>query len=351
MTDHDPVHDEPDRVDALASAVLDGLLPGDEAAAARRDPAVARRIDQMAAARDLLRDVPPPDAARREATIAAALAAAPPDAAGATGWAAGAASTGAVPPAPPMAAGPATTGDRRPPPPASLHEARTRRARRLDARWLGTAAAVVLLLGLVGLFVSGGSPGDDAADQETSAAAPESSERAPSDAAEGGGSASAGEDRATAEDAERDDAGSADSSLGAAEAPDAMAEPAPGAAPTTAPPVGTPQDSDGEPGAVELGSHATESDLAAAARRAVADPSRQVAADEANASPGVAIARSCPVPAAVRPAEGSPPLALVGGATLAGEPVGVWVGEVGGTPRLVAVDARCTVVVDRPLPG
>jgi hypothetical protein len=346
MTDHDPAHDEPDRVDALASAVLDGLVPADEAAAARRDPAVARRIEQMAAARDALRAVPPPVVDRREAAIAAALAAAPP--AGATSVGRDPWSGDAVPPAPPLPAGPGAPGDRRPPPPASLQAARDRRARRLGPRWLGTAAAVLLVLGLVGLVASvTGSSGDgDAADQ-TSAAAPEESS-GPDDA---GGSAGAGEDRATA-DRPQDAEDSSGSSLGAAEAPDAMAESAPGAAPTTAPPVGTPQDGrDDDAVAVELGTHATEADLAAAARQAVDDPGGRVAADEASPSAGVAVTRSCPVPAAVRPADGSPALALVGGATLAGEPVGVWVGEVGGTPRLVAADAGCTVVVDRPLPG
>jgi hypothetical protein len=42
---------------------------------------------------------------------------------------------------------------------------------------------------------------------------------------------------------------------------------------------------------------------------------------------------------------------LDGVAELAGSPVRVWVSDVGGELRLVAVDAGCTVVVDRSLPA
>ena len=56
MNDHD--------LDALASDILDGLLPADESGAALRDPAVAQRVAEMRAAQALVREVPAVDPAR-----------------------------------------------------------------------------------------------------------------------------------------------------------------------------------------------------------------------------------------------------------------------------------------------
>lgn len=63
----------PDDVDDLASALIDGLLDDEQAAAAQRDPAVASRADEMRAARQALRSVPPVDSEQSEKAITAAL--------------------------------------------------------------------------------------------------------------------------------------------------------------------------------------------------------------------------------------------------------------------------------------
>jgi hypothetical protein len=62
--------------DDLASALLDGLLTDDEAAVARRDPAVVARLAELAAVREAVRRPPAgPDPVARERGLAAALAA------------------------------------------------------------------------------------------------------------------------------------------------------------------------------------------------------------------------------------------------------------------------------------
>ncbi|MGH6693611.1 MAG: hypothetical protein ACREF4_23330, partial [Gammaproteobacteria bacterium] len=43
--------------DDLASALLDGLLTDDEAASARRDPAVAARLAELAAVREVVAEL------------------------------------------------------------------------------------------------------------------------------------------------------------------------------------------------------------------------------------------------------------------------------------------------------
>jgi len=66
----------PRDTDDLASALLDGLLTDDEAAAARRDPAVAARLAALAAVREEVGRPPArPDPVARERGLAAALAA------------------------------------------------------------------------------------------------------------------------------------------------------------------------------------------------------------------------------------------------------------------------------------
>jgi hypothetical protein len=127
--------DAHDRRDDLASGLLDGTLPDEAAAAARRDPAVVARVAELAAARDQLRQMPPPDPVARDRAVAAALAA------------------------------------------FDLAAARDRRAARAS-RWLGAAAAVAVVAAVAGLAVMAGdgtdedqatsSVSDDAGDQEAS---------------------------------------------------------------------------------------------------------------------------------------------------------------------------------------
>jgi hypothetical protein len=112
----DPAAAERERRDELASALLDGALPADEADAARRDPAVAARAAEMAAARDRVRDVPPLPAGAGDDALAAAL--------GAYGDAAVTSLAG-----------------RR----SSSSSGRRRGA----PRWLGAAAALILVAGVV----------------------------------------------------------------------------------------------------------------------------------------------------------------------------------------------------------
>jgi len=127
-----------DRTD-LASALLDGALPDEAAAAARRDPGVMARLAEMEQARDKLRDVPPPPVEGRDAALAAAL-----DAFDAT----------AHEPVSPV---------------SDLQARRTARGERRQApRWLGAAAAVALIVAGVGVVAalsqhSNGSNDDEAA--------------------------------------------------------------------------------------------------------------------------------------------------------------------------------------------
>jgi hypothetical protein len=127
-----------DRTD-LASALLDGALPDEAAAAARRDPGVMARLAEMEQARDKLRDVPPPPVAGRDAALAAAL---------------GAFDATAHEPVSPV---------------SDLQARRTARGERRQApRWLGAAAAVALIVAGVGVVAalsqhSSGSHDDQAA--------------------------------------------------------------------------------------------------------------------------------------------------------------------------------------------
>jgi hypothetical protein len=59
--------------DELASAIVDGLLSADQAEAARRDPAVARRVDDLLRVRAAVQATPPPPPAAADRAVAAAL--------------------------------------------------------------------------------------------------------------------------------------------------------------------------------------------------------------------------------------------------------------------------------------
>ncbi|HKA83247.1 MAG TPA: hypothetical protein VKD21_05265 [Acidimicrobiales bacterium] len=282
--------------DDLASALLDGLLSDDEAAAARRDPAVAARLAELAAVRDAVRRQPrSPDPAARERGLAAALAAYDsPDEADLAGG-------GAV--SPMRSARAARPAAPRTDTPWRPHGG----ARR---RWL-TAAAVVLAVVGVGILARNL---DSGGDDDTSTAASESS-------SEGGESNAAA------------DAG--------------------GGTDQTAPP------SDGQLAIVDLGDVGSPAALAQRAAAMVAagssDASAGAAGGQAESGQGTAQAArprsaACGDDAqAERLAAGGEPVVLRGRATLDGQPVDVWVVGASGDERVVAVDASCAVVVDQPL--
>jgi hypothetical protein len=282
-----------DRRDELASALLDGDLPDEEAAVARRDPAVVARVAELAAARDQLRDVTPPAPATREAGLAAALAA-------------------------------FDEANR----PTRLTSAR--RERRGIPPWLGAAATVALLAGVLGaLAIAGGlgsSSSNDSAGEST-AAAPES---APDDATDLGaadsgegtsGSSRAGAATVVVELGDLGDFTSADGLVARVDGARIAGQPAPedeasesgtDAAPTTMAP-GPPS---GAPGAVVL-------------------PGAQ------------ATCRGSDLPTA--PAGGQAGVLAHAAARLAGTHVDVWLVRTASGTRMVALDTSCGVVADRPV--
>jgi hypothetical protein len=308
MTEHD--------LDALASDLLDGLLPADEAADALRDPAVARRVEEMRSAQALLRSVPAPDPHRREAAIAAALEAA--DRADAH-------------PSPAAAPGP------RPAVPAEVrylaaHRARPRpEPRRNASTWLAAAAVILVVLAFGGLIVSTQVGSDD--DADTSAA-----------------ELSTGAE-------ERDATASDDGGEAASEA----------APTTTAPPTGqaAPAPSDesaeadsgsalaAEEGVLDLGAADSVDQLAERARIRVDALAPSASGDETLDAEGLGDAASrlaltgCELPAEELPAGAT--LEVVATATLDGDPVTVWLFSDGGTERMVVLDAACGVVGRRTL--
>jgi hypothetical protein len=287
--------------DELASAVLDGRLTRDDEAAALRDPAVARRVAEMRAARAALRSAPAPrpDAERREQAVAAALAAFDAARAG---------------------AGAPTSA------PRPLDERRARRDRRAAVpRWLAAAAALLVVIALGGALATLSSPSvDDDAAQSSSEGAGDS------DLAEGREDASGG---AAEEEAARSTAEAADDPT-AAPGGDVAAEVSP--QDTPAPSAGSFE--------VDLSAASTGDELATRASDAVASP-RTLADAPPTVPPGggEGASASCPLPAAA----GDAPILLRGRATLAGAPVQVWVLDVGGGRRVLAADASCAVVVDR----
>jgi hypothetical protein len=329
--------------DDLASAVLDGLLGDEETTNALRDPAVARRVEEMRAVRSLLQPAPPVDAARRERSIAAALAAA--DAAGGPGAGAGPGSHAGVGHAEGGAthgAGPPPTRQGAPVPLDDLADrrrpgaARRTAARRTSAaRWLPAAAVILVVLAIAGLIAGSGtsssdsdmaadSSSDEASQEQSSTAAPD----APSGEAEASGDAGAGSDAPLAE-------------------PEASAD-APAASEAT-----RDQDAAGDdaapPGVESLGAFATLDELAGAAGTAARGLPSTTGAEAQGSPETFADADGCETPAAARSAGVT--TVLLGEATLAGAPVRVWVLDGPGGRRLVVVDRSCTVVDDRLLPA
>jgi hypothetical protein len=279
--------------DDLASALLDGLLTDDEAAVARRDPAVVARLAELAAVREAVGRPPAgPDPVARERGVAAALAAfeAGDDAAEQRGAGAVGSTVAAGTPWRPRG----TAG----------------------RRWL-TAAAVVLAVVGLGVLASNWDTGNDNADN----AAQGGETTGGSDDA-GGGSGSA-----TVEEPEGGTAGQ-------------------GAAPTVAP-----------GGIVDLGEIDSSEALAERARSALASGSPSPLSEESSGEDaadegagGGALRSQCAgaAGAARIPATGET-VVLEARATLDGDSVDVWVLAADGTARVVAIDTTCEVVVDRPL--
>jgi hypothetical protein len=277
-------------LDDLVSALLDGVLRGDAADAARRRPDVAARLAGMAAARDALRDLPPPPASAREAAIHAALGAY--DAGGA---------------APDQGFEPGR---------ASVDDLGARRAARSGhgpshrgRRWIGAAAAAVVVAA-VGVAVA--RSGDDDATTATSADSEVTSE---------------------ADDA----GGSLDS-----------AAPAPQSAPEDDAAAAS------EPG-VELGAFPSVDallDAATATRRAQPAPSVGAGADsssEALTDPLATLSDRCPAGVPAEIARAGAEAGLIGRGTVDGAPVDVWSAGTADDPHLVALDAACAVLSERPL--
>jgi hypothetical protein len=289
---------DPRDPDDLASALLDGLLTDDEAAVARRDPAVAAQLAELAAVRDAVRRPPDgPDPAARERGLAAALAAydSPDEADRPDGAAVGPQRGG-------RAARPAAS---RPGTPWRAHGSAHR-------RWLTAAAVVLVVVGLGVLARNWDRVGDDA-----------STETADVQSSEGGESNAA-----------------ADQSAG-------------GGTDETAPP------GNGSGAIVDLGDVDSPAALTERARVILAgrfsNASGGAPAGEAESgqgtpsAPGASAAGCADDAQAERLAAGSERVALRGRATLDGEPVDVWVIGASGEERVVAVDASCAVVVDQSL--
>ena len=310
--------------DDLASALLDGLLDADEAEEARRDPAVVARVAALAAARDALATPPPPpDAAGRERAISAAMSAFDAETSAADD---DATATDASPSAPPRTFEPATPLPRR----ASARAGGRGHGRRAApsehwARWLGVAAAVVLVVAGVSLLARGDGSGDeDTAAEDTSSG-------------DGGAGSEAEAPAEAGESADESTAGRLASGdvldLGAAESPDALAD---RALSTLA----------AERGLADV--PATEPEAADAPGTTDAVPGNE--GQDGAAAERASEPLACPTGEATATAR-SGSVDLRARARLDGQPVEVWVIDVGGSLTVLAVDANCAVILDRPLPG
>jgi hypothetical protein len=272
-----------DRTD-LASALLDGTLPDEAAAAARRDPAVMARLAEMEQARDRLRDVAPPRSEGRDAALAAALAA-------------------------------FDTAAPEPVSPVSDLQARreARGGRRQAPRWLGAAAAVALVAAGVGVVAA---LSQHTGDSDENQAAVTAADEAPSEA---------GGDSAT----------SAESDQGAGAAPEGA--PAPSVATTIAP---------AQLG--DLGSFSSPAELITRLRQdAAADALVGTSGAELNA-PSRASNFGCTtgdVPDEL--SDPTTTVVAHGSARVDDTPVTVWVVNTATGRRAVVLDAGCRTVVDR----
>jgi hypothetical protein len=324
--------------DDLASALVDGLLDADEAAAARRDPAVVARVAALAAARDAVAAPPPaPDPAERERAIAAALSAFDAETS-ADDEGAIAADAVREEPASPMPgrfdhATPLPRQASRPPA-ARRRGPRSARSERW-ARWLGAAAAVVLVVAGVSLLARS----NDSDDGDSAATSAESSSEDTGAGSEAEESGEAGDDAArdeAEESAGGDSAGALEAGevldLGAADSPEALADRARSTLDAERELADQPA-SDPNAGAVPDTTDSTPGD-----------------GDEDGVAAQASEPLACPTGDATATARGGT-VDLRARALLDGEPVEVWLVDVGGSLTLLAVDADCAVVVDSPLPG
>jgi hypothetical protein len=290
--------------DDLASALLDGLLDEDEAAAARRDPAVASRMAELAAAREAMATPPAgPDPVARERAVAAALGA----------YDAGDERHDADTPVG-VAVTPMHRWRRRARPATSGTGTPGRAHAGARQRWFVAAAVVLAVVGL-GFVVrnldTGGDEGDTAAQEavtdRTSNAGGGTGGAAEDTEAGGEGTAAAGEAPGIV------DLGEVDSSEALADrARSILAERF--ASPQAGAPSGEASDEQG--GGADLGA-----------------PPATCGDDAAAQSIGSA----------------SEPIVLRAQATLDGKAVDVWVVGAQDEERVIAIDASCAVVVDRPL--
>ncbi|MGH9286889.1 MAG: hypothetical protein ACRD0V_01105 [Acidimicrobiales bacterium] len=297
--------------DDLASALLDGLLTEDEAAAARRDPAVVSRLAELAAVREAVGTPPASaDPTARERAVAAALAA----------YEAGdvvdagddrhehGESVAAVSP---MSRGHAAG---RPSPSRAGMPWRAHGGAR--GRWL-TAAAVMLVVVCVSVLASNWDTGSD----DSGSAAREVA----TDEGSGGGGGTGG----AAEGAETGESNEGTAAAGAAD------------------------------GIVDLGDVDSSQALADRVRSILAERSSRAAPDasggedlgeqEADGDAGF-LSATCGDDAEAEVLASAPvTVVLQARATLHGKPVDVWVLGGEGEERVVAVDASCAVVADQPL--
>jgi len=266
----------PSRRDELASALVDGLLGEAEAAEARRVPGVAARAAEMDAARAALRAVPPADPPARFRAVAAALAAFEDDMAS---------------PVP---------GHNR----SQVADLRARRRPPAPGRWLGVAAAAVLLIGVLVVGLVGSSSDDTSSDSATAAL----------DSEESSG------DSESAEQAEPGDTPSAAAPEGGDET-DALTAPA------------------------DLGTFSTADALVdAAAEQSAAQARGPADAGTADDAGGGSLAARCP--GAGGAGDGA---LLVARGVVDGVTVEVWRTGEADAARLVVLDPACAVLAQRPL--
>jgi hypothetical protein len=396
-------------VDEIASALIDGALGPDEAAAARRDPAVMARAAEMQAAREAVRRVPAPDRTRGDDAIAAALAAAelppltapgpyaaPPDVqAGADGRAGvgmpydGQAGSGRSVPGYDVSGDPGASGGLDAP--SGERTVGPRPAPAADGRRVGPAVppadpsrgasaghppgpaarpaggGQVVPMGpakrrrwadprwlgaaaaVVLVLALGGvlATAGSSSDDDSSDEAATAMDSGPS----------------TSGESSQESDGGAGSGTGSAESGGDGSTASPESAPGVAP-----DESSGAPSSrteVDLGDVGSAGELADRAGHALADTDRSSTdaeantddqappadGDESSGSGPLTASEACPDPLAS--SAGAGPLVLQGRATLAGRPVEVWVHDDGTSRRMVAVttDGSCALVADRPVSG
>ena len=271
----------------LASALLDGTLPEEAAAAARRDPAVMARLAQLEQARDRVRDLPPAPIEARDAMLAAALDA--------------------------FDTAPAES------PVSDLDARRRARGQRGQApRWLGAAAAVALVLAGVGVVAILGQRSGDQDNQASLSAADE--------ATEAGGS---GDDSSASADAE---AGAA-----APEVQDAPTTAATRAAPAQLGDLGSFATS------TDLVARVRDDPLLYQALSEEAD----TALSDPGAATTQAACASGDLPRVLQDQANA--VVALGSATVDGKAVSVWVADTPSGRRVVLVDSDCRTVANRSL--